>query len=79
MKRIRYSIVDDKICTEKVKSIGDNTLLFSYPCNSNFSCTPYRVILSNGIYLIECYGAGNNPNRFSSGGGYISGIIRIDH
>ena len=78
MKFIQYSIMESVKGTEKVENINENTFLFSYPCDSNFECTPYKVILSQGVYQIECYGAGNSPNnQHSGGGGYTSGIIRI--
>ena len=77
MSNIRYSIVDKSIGTEDVKHIDKSTLLFSYPCDSNFSCTPYKVVLERGLFQIECYGAGNRYNNHIAGGGYTSGIIKV--
>ena len=79
MKNISISLVDSNTGekrVEKVENLNYNTFLFSYPCNSPFDCTPYKVDLPNGIYKIECYGAGAN----FSAGGYTSGILKIiDH
>ena len=77
MKNIFYEVVDSNIGTEDVTAINGYTLLFSYPCKTNFSCTPYKVSLSQGMYQIECYGAGNTRFGNTAGGGYTSGIIKI--
>ena len=79
MNHIHYSIVNNEIASEKVERIDYNTLLFSYPCDSLYTCSPYKVILSRGVFQIECYGAGNKFNSYSAGGGYTSGIIKIPH
>ena len=77
MDKIQYEVADKDVGFENVKNVNFRTLLFSYPCNSNFNCTPYNVVLSPGIYQIECYGAGNTHNGNSAGGGYTSGIINV--
>ena len=77
MKNIYYEVVNSDIGTEDVTNINANTFLFAYPCSSNFLCTPYRVVLSHGMFQIECYGAGNTQYGNSAGGGYTSGIIKI--
>ena len=77
MENVYYSIVDKNIGFENVEKIDSRTLIFSYPCNSSFNCTPYKVILPRGLFQIECYGAGNTQYGNSAGGGYTSGIIEI--
>ena len=77
MESVYYSIVDKNIGFENVEKIDSRTLIFSYPCNSSFNCTPYKVILPRGLFQIECYGAGNTQYGNSAGGGYTSGIIEI--
>ena len=60
---------------------------FNYPCESENSCNPIKVVFSKGIYQIECYGAGfederifsiNNTYRtFSGYGAYTKGLIHF--
>ena len=75
MNNIKISLADSNGAIKRVKKINHNTFLFSYPCDSPFICTPYKVILPRGTYKIECYGAGST----FSGGGYTSGILNINH
>ena len=30
---------------------------FSYPCSKPYECSPYRVVLPSGIYILEVWGA----------------------
>ena len=79
MSKIHYQIVDTKLGEENIEKIDFNTLLFSYPCKNNFSqCTPYKVTLSTGLFRIECYGGGGTLSSSYAGGGYTSGIIKIN-
>ena len=73
MRGIHYSLVDSSK-EPTVEKYQSNFYIFSYPCESKYVCSPYKVELSKGAYKIECYGAGN-----SAGGGYTSGILYIEN
>ena len=60
--------------------------LYEYGCEQTFDCTPIDVLLSPGIYLIECYGAQggkgltDSVQKYHGGkGAYTSGILSIKH
>ena len=72
MPSLIYSLVDSNK-EAKVEKYKSNVYIFSYPCESNYECSPYKVELSKGAYKIECYGAGSK-----AGGGYTSGILYIE-
>ena len=74
MTGVKYSLEDPTAGELKVRKYNRNTLIFSYPCQSDTFCTSYKVDLAFGAYKIECYGAGIN-----SGGGYTSGIITVQN
>ena len=72
MREIHYSLVaSDK--EPRVERYKTNTYIFSYPCDSHYDCTPYKVELPKGAFKIECYGAGQ-----FAGGGYTSGILYVE-
>ena len=52
--------------------------LLRYPC-SDENCYPYKVELSKGKYLIECWGAsGSNEVSEFVRGAYVSGILYVE-
>ena len=60
-------------------SKNDNTYTFFYPCVSEEICSPYKVLLTPGIYTIECYGAkgGDTTSNLGGLGGISKGMIVI--
>ena len=71
MRGIHYSLVDSSK-EPKVEKYQSNFYIFSYPCESKYVCSPYKVELSKGAYKIECYGAGN-----SAGGVYFISYLKM--
>ena len=50
----------------------------NYPCSSSFSCQPYKLTLSEGVYLVDVFGA-EGVGAYSPGkGGEIKGILSIN-
>ena len=73
MSRLIYSLIGEDNLNPLVEKYQSNTYIFSYPCNSRYECSPYKVVLSKGTFKIECYGAGR-----VIGGGYTSGILCVE-
>ena len=55
-----------------------NECEINYPCANPFSCSPYRITLSRGIYLVDVFGA-EGGGVFSPGkGGEIKGLLTLN-
>ena len=73
MSELTYSLMGDHNLRPSVEKYKSNTYIFSYPCESQYQCYPYKVELNKGAFKIECYGAGRQV-----GGGYTSGILFVE-
>jgi hypothetical protein len=75
---VNYKLMDSSKGTVKVyESIDGKALLFDYPCTSSSDCTPYKLTLSKGTYLFECWGANGASNGQKGRGAYASGILSL--
>ena len=83
---IRYHLVEKSLGQPNVTK-NENSFTFNYPCSDTSICTPYRILLSPGLYKFELWGAQGGDGRYQnqetmregSGGrgAYVSGSIRI--
>lgn len=65
--KIEYKLVNTSTGTPNV-SVNHNIYEFFYPCETNYDCTDYEVILPKGRYYFEAYGAsgGIHSNVYTS-------------
>ena len=83
---IRYHLVEKSLGQPNVTK-NENSFTFNYPCSDTSICTPYRILLSPGLYTFELWGAQGGDGRYQnqetmregSGGrgAYVTGSIRI--
>ena len=66
-----------------IKSNDGRKITFYYPCNSPFTCSPFTIQLTRGLYFLEVYGAqGGNRSIYGQSvqggkGGYSSGLFSV--
>ena len=79
----------NNICSNKVRKIARDKLLFTYPCESLTECFPYSVHMLPGEYRFDLYGAQggdarhcNNASLNENSGGkgaHVSGKLIISN
>jgi hypothetical protein len=75
---VSYELVDSLLGTLNVsESSNGRALIFNYPCESPNQCTPYKLTLSRGEYLFECWGARGGGSGKVGKGAYTSGILSL--
>ena len=85
---IRYGVLEHSKGKVNVSTdFGEKSIVFNFPCSDSSSCTPYSLLLPQGIYKFELWGAQGGYSRIqnevlinelSSGkGSYVSGILPI--
>ena len=85
-KGIRYSVVDKlKGTASTEKNETEKSIIFNYPCETTYECTPYSLIFPPGKYKFELWGAQGGDSRYwnikdirpDSGGkgAYVSGTL----
>ena len=90
--RFSYKLLDEtkgKDDNSYVIQESKNSYLFSYPCDSDYECSPYQITFPKGIYKIELWGAsgGNARNQNEASlkddagghGAYVSGKIKLNN
>ncbi|EAY11871.1 loricrin, putative [Trichomonas vaginalis G3] len=72
---IKYGLKDENKGTAKVSREKENEIVFEYPCESNYDCTPYYAKIPAGQYIFEVWGAQGGQN--GGLGGYAKGTISL--
>jgi len=72
-----FSLVNTTLGESNIEC-SSTVCLFKYPCSSSTICTPYKVELYPGEYILEVWGAeGGNLGSISGKGGYSIGGYSI--
>ena len=76
---VHVSLYKDGLGTISRSEETKKSFVLSYPCSSNYYCTPYVLKLKEGTYKFECWGSSATTWKSTPGlGGYTSGIMYIN-